>query len=420
MIKKAVLFLLFLPAVLWAEAFLISSIPLPKTYIMNLDPYPCDEACLQDYLQHEQVFSFLAHANETLLHSQELQEAKNIYISVLNMGFVTQTNELKFALLLPYKKIGKYASSVTNAVFAYLMTRNNSFEIKSFTIDTEETQDIQTALQKIQKEGFTYIVAPLTAMGAKNLISLDPQMFVFFPTVHKSDFNTTSENYYFGAIDYKAQSEALLQNAESTLAIFYDRSSIGKKLTALQEKIFLEQKDEMSMQEENATEPEELTAPKRVYKFAIASRTTNLEYRLKNNKRLDNATVMLNTPLVKSGMIMSQLTLYDINTTNILSTQINYDPLIFSITQYDDRKEMIIANSITNTNKIFNETNALLGNDIRYDWINYASTVGIDYFFSMITHLPREYDIPMEENQLLYPIELVHPGIARFVKYEAP
>ncbi len=366
---------------------------------------------MKGLLKKGQIFSFLAYANEMQLHSSKLQEIKNIYISVLNMGFSGQTSNLKFALLLPYKKIGKYASSVTNAVFAYLMTRNYPFVIKSFMIDSEELQDIKTALSKIQKEGFSYVIAPLTTEGANNLISLSPHLKVFFPTIHKNDFSSSTNNFYFGAIDYKAQSAALLKHAIDTLAIFYDNSAMGRKLTQIDEELFLQK----STSEANVN-----NAAKRIYKFAVASRTTNLEHRLKNNKKLDNATVVLNTPLIKSGMIMSQLTLYDINTSSILSTQINYDPLIFSITQYEDRKNMLITDSITNTKKIFTYTNALLKNDIRYDWINYSTTVGIDYFFSLITHLPREYDIEITQNQFRYPIKLVRPGISKFIDYEAP
>ena len=114
---------------------------------------------------------------------------------------------------------------------------------------------------------------------------------------------------------------------------------------------------------------------------------------------------------------MSQLTLYDVNATNILSTQINYDPLILSMTQYEDRKNMIIANSITQNNNILIETNSLLGNDIVYDWINYTTTVGVDYFFSLATKKDREYDIVLENNQMIYQIELLNPARYRFVKY---
>ena len=116
-------------------------------------------------------------------------------------------------------------------------------------------------------------------------------------------------------------------------------------------------------------------------------------------------------------MIMSQLTLYDTNATNVLSTQINYDPLILSMTQYEDRKNMIIANSITQNNNILIDTNSLLGNDIVYDWINYTTTVGVDYFFSLATREDREYNIALEDNQMIYPIELLNPAKYRFIKH---
>ena len=411
--KKHLLLLWLFPLSLFGAAFLTSNIPLPKSYIMDLDPYPCSEKCLQSYLEHGKIFSFLAKADKRALHSPELEDARNIYISVFNLGSMFITNELKIAMLLPYTKIGKYATTTTQSVFAYLIARNNAFEIKSFTIDDESKESIQKALQKIKAERFSYVIAPMTLTGAQNLIALDPQLRIYFPTIHKNDCNTTSQNFYFGAIDYKAQSRILLKEATSPLVIFYDNSPIGKKLSMLQEEIFLEESIDLEKMMLSPKEQEK----KRVIKYAIASRMTNLERELKENTKIDAASIMLDTPLVKSGMIMSQLTLYDINTTNILSTQINYDPLILSITQYEDRKNMIIANSITQKNEVLSKTNALLGNDIKYDWINYTTTVGIDYFFSQITHLPREYDIPMEENQIIYPVELVQPSYARFVKY---
>ena len=114
---------------------------------------------------------------------------------------------------------------------------------------------------------------------------------------------------------------------------------------------------------------------------------------------------------------MSQLTLYDINVTNILSTQINYDPLILSITQAKDRNNMIIANSIEKNNNVLIEANMLLNNDIVYDWINYSTTVGSDYFFHLITHDKREYELAMQDNQIIYPISLVQPSYSRFVPF---
>jgi len=78
---------------------------------------------------------------------------------------------------------------------------------------------------------------------------------------------------------------------------------------------------------------------------------------------------------------------------------------------------MIIANSITNHNDVIIETNALLGNDIVYDWINYTTTVGMDFFFSQLNASKREYDIEIIDNQMIYPIELIRPSVSRFIPY---
>ncbi len=405
MITKYLLLILF-PLSLFGGAFLTSNIPLPKTYVMNLDPYPCNDTCLENYLKRGRVFSFLAHADEEKLDSPELQDARNIYISIFNLGSMTPSSELKIAMLFPYKKIGKYATTTTQSVFAYLMTRNSAFELKSFSIDDESKEEIQKAIKNIQREGYEYIIAPMTLKGAQNLIELDPPLHVYFPTIHKSDCDTSNENFFFGAIDYTAQSELLLQKAASPLVIFYDNSAIGRKLSSIQENLYY-----------NGERFGSFSPQKEVIKYAVASRVTNLERELKKNKKLEGSSVILDTPLVKSGMIMSQLTLYDIAPTNILSTQINYDPLILSITQYEDRKNMIIANSITAQNRVLTQTNALLENDIKYDWINYTTTIGIDLFFNMATKLPREYNIEMIENQMFYPIELVQPSFSSFIKY---
>ena len=402
------------PFTLFAEAFLVSNIPLPKTYIFNLDPYECNEKCLEKFLQKDMIFSFIAYANEMpQIKDKDLLDLRNMYISVFNIGSIHLTNDLKIAMLLPYKKIGKYATSTTNAVFAYLLERNNAFEMKSFQLDSESPEDITKALRKIEQERFYYVIAPLTLQGARNLAALQSDLKIFIPTINKNDIETTDENLYFGGIDYKAQSKKLLEEAHTPLVIFYDKSPTGQKLMRIQEEIFLER----SLEASSLLNSSQNDFQDKIIRFEIASRTTNLEKELKDNMKLIDATVVLDTPLVKSGMILSQLTLYDIQPANKLSTQINYDPLIFSITQYEDRKDMIIANSITIKNNLFNEANTLLGNDIRFDWINYTTTVGIDYFFSLITAQQREYDIPLIENQMHYPIQLVEPSYSRFIPH---
>ncbi|UCN01383.1 hypothetical protein LCX93_05545 [Sulfurimonas sp. SWIR-19] len=418
---KKLLFLL-VPCIIFAQSFMISNIPIPKIYIQDLDPYTCNDKCMKELLQNGQIFSFLSHANKKLT-DKELDEARIINIAVLNLGASNAGMKLKIALLLPYKKIGKYASTTTNATFAYLMTKSNSFMLKSYKIPTENISDLQEALAQIESDGFEYVIAPLTAQGVNNIIEIDPNINIYFPTINKKDVHTVSSSLIFGGIDYKQQSKMLLHEAVSPLVIFSDKSQTGRKLTFYQEDEFLHPStdinDTMFYNDEASVYSEDvnLSGEKKVFTYFLSRRTTNLERYLKENEDIVHASFFVNTPIIKTGMILSQLTLYDVNATNVLSTQINYDPLLLSMTQYNDRKNMIVANSITKDNNILIETNSLLGNDIVYDWINYTTTVGIDYFYAQITGEEREYNINLLDNQMMYDIELLRPGISRFFKY---
>ncbi len=391
------------PIILFGKSFLISNIPLPKIYIQNLDPYKCNKKCLQSFMDTGMIFSFLAHS-DSKLENKGQEETRMMNANVLNIGSQTVNNKVKIALLLPHKIIGKYTASTTNASFAYLIAKNRAFELKSYQIESESAQEIAATLEKIKRDGFNHVIAPLTQEGANAVSRIDPKLYVYFPTVNKKDTQESSSYLYYGGIDYRLQSDKLLKKAHSPLVIFYDQSAIGNKLATYEEERFKNDSD---------------TGSQNVIKLLIPTRTTNLETQLKNNGAIQYGSFFLNTPIVKSAMIMSQITLYGTKAANILSTQINYDPLMLSMTQYKDRKNMIIANSITQNSNLLIETNALLENDIMYDWINYTTTVGIDFFFNQITNDEREYNIAMKENQMIYPIELMQPSVSRFVTYES-
>ncbi|MEA3372810.1 MAG: hypothetical protein U9Q62_03880 [Campylobacterota bacterium] len=404
--------LLLMPYLLLAESFLVSSIPLPKSYVQNMDPLPCDEACLNDLIIHEQIFSFLAHA-QGRIEDPELNDVRLIYVTVFNLGAARESSELKIALLLPHRVIGRYAFSTTNAVFAYMLAKNRAFEVRTFQIEDESIESIDHALRDMQEDGFYYVIAPVTKQGATHIAQIDPDMSVYFPTINRKDISGASPSLYFGAIDYRAQIDTLLQEAVSPLVVFYDQSTLGKELHQYTRESFVTVDENPTM----FLETDDEAIEKEVFSYAIGRQTSNLEYQLKGNQKIQYGSFVLNTPIVKSGMVMSQLTLYDANATNVLSTQINYDPIIFSMTQYHDRKEMVIANSIGHNNNILVEANSLLSNDIVYDWINYATTVGTDLFYHLITRSDREYDLPLEMNQIEYPISLVKPSLSRFLAY---
>jgi len=423
--KKLYFLTLLFPIALFAQSFLISNIPLPKTDIQNLDPYPCDEECLLKYLNHDLIFSFLSHADYKL-DNKELEQSRQEYLSIFNIKAITLNNKLRIALLLPYKKIARYAASTTNASFAYLMSKNRPFELKSYKIQDESKEEILKALNQIQKDNFQYIIAPLTQLGEHVVENIDPKLHIYFPTINKKDANTTSKFLYYGGVDYRAQSDLLIKEAKSPLVIFYDRSTIGKQLSKYQELKFkynmnIDYNRALSNSLGTDSQEQQLTVNNNttVVKFSIPRRTTNLERQLKGNSDINRGSFFINTPIIKSGMIISQLTLYDTNASNVLSTQTNYNPLLLSMTQYQDRKNMIIANSITQNKDVLIETNSLLGNDIVYDWINYTTTVGIDYFSHLINGEKREYDIESKDNQMIYPIKLIQPSLSRFIPYES-
>ena len=419
---KKIFLLLLVPFSIFAQSYLVSDIPLPKTYVLNLDPYECDEDCLEEFIENEQMFSFLAHAH-TKLPNRELEETRMINAAIFNIGTMNVTGKFQIALLLPYKRIGKYATSTTNTVFAYLMTKSTPFSMKSYKIEDESYDTIKTALEQIEDDGITYVIAPLTKEGVENIINIDPEINIYFPTINKKDVELDSTYLSFGGIDYAAQSDRLLKEAISPLIIFSDTSATGKKLALYQEDSFLHpiiegfEPSAFSENHEVQVPNQEDEEPKKVFKYYISTQTTNLENHLKENENIVGGSFFINTPIIKTGMIMSQLTLYDTNATNVLSTQINYSPLLLSMTQYKDREDMIIANSITKQDNMQIEMNALIGNDIKYDWINYSTIVGVDYFYSLTTGEARVYDLVMEEQQIIYDIQLLRPMLTRFARY---
>lgn len=336
------------------------------------------------------------------------------------------TEEVRIAMIVPYKLIGRYSHSTTTAVFTYFMTRGDPFVLKSFQIEEESPGEIERVLRAIKDEGFRYVIAPLTPQGAGIVAESEEELTLFFPTVHKNDLGTAGGNIYFGAIDYRGQIDALMPLASSPLVIMYDRSAQGRKLLAMTEESYRESGEpirptsrrDLSLQAGVPYNAELEPEKREVIAYGVDQHARDLRSDFQSNEKIQFGSFFLNTPLISSTMILSQLSYYDTNVTNVLSTQINYDPLIFSMTQERDREHLYIANSISIRDDALAEANALLGNDIAYDWINYASTVGADYFCHRLTGSERIFDLSMADNQVVYPISIVKAYGSRFKAVE--
>lgn len=312
---------------------------------------------------------------------------------------VEPDEEVMIAMILP-NKIGRYAHTTSTAVFAYMLTREHPYKLKTFQISSESPEEITRVLREIKEQEFNYIIAPMTLQGAKTIAAQEEELTIFFPTVHKSELSSVSNNIYFGAIDYKAQIEKLAPLAKSPLVVMYDKSHKGMRLLEMTKKSYSKQSGH--------------TKSSKVLTYAIDKKRSSLKTYFNKNREIQNGSFVLNTPLIKSTMILSQLSVYDVNVTNVLSTQINYDPLLLSMTQKNDQRNLYIANSISIQDDTLVQANALLSNDIVYDWINYATTIGADYFYHMVTGKERIYQLPFVDNQIIYPIAIVQPSKSHF------
>ncbi len=397
--KLTKIFTLFLISCsLHAKSFLLSPLPLPPAEILDIEIDRCDQECLLSLLKSGEVFSFLAKAPK--VQDETIRENYQLLASLLNIApsFV-YTHKLKIAMLLPTKKIGKYAQSSTKSVISYLLAKNAKFYLKSFEIEDEEYLTIQSILSKLESENFDFVIAPLTLEGAKNLASIPTFLSIYVPTVNKNDINNLqNSNLIFGGIDYKDQIDELLDFANEKIVIFYEiESPLAHKLTTI-----IENESNKSI----------------VKKIKLKDQVANLKRYFYKNQELNSSTIFLNTPIVKSSLIMSQLTLYNLEPKNILSTQINYNPLIFSLTQYKDRKNLILANSINGGSNYLEEINSLLNNDIVYNWINYSVSIGIDYFYAKKSKDKRVFTEELINNQVIYNVYLEKALLGSFKTLE--
>ncbi len=300
------------------------------------------------------------------------------------------------AIVFPSKVIGKYAIDATNTVMSYLLYKNNNFNLQVFDTIDENESSIRNIFNKISNKNITKVLVLLTQDGAKHLSKIeDINLFdLYLPLIHKNDLDLKITSAVYGSIDYSQQFDNLLNYSNKKLVNFYDNSILGRNLSAnLNNKVnkFLYQK--------------EINNDNGLYKRFLT----------KKNKILMNSTLFINMPIVKSSIILSQIHANDIYVHKALSTQLNYTPLLLSLTQVQDRKNMIIASSISHTNQTIEEYNFLLNSDIVYNWVNYSTTIGVEYLISK--SVKSFNSIELKNNQILYPVKLFYTSKYAFKKY---
>lgn len=302
----------------------------------------------------------------------------------------------RIALLVPRKVIGRYADSVANAILSYLFFQHKHFTFELFDSGTESENALRLAMGKIHQKGYPIVIAPLTSTGANLLAKLEHEAIVYIPTVNIADTVVDNPNFLYGGIDYESQIDALLQLAEGKIVIFSDQSHLAKKLSSAISQRRLEDV---------------------VYTKGIKSAKANLGYLLKRNSKLKEANIFLNMPVVQSALMAAQLSRYKVPYKRLLSVQVNYSPLLFTLTQSNDRDRFYIANSIGEAPFKLEDINRLLGGDIRFNWINYATEIGMDKIYNR--YLSQEtnpiFAEEMIDGQVYYDTQVVRAAAGSFV-----
>ena len=305
----------------------------------------------------------------------------------------------KIALLVPQKVIGKYANSIADTILSYLIYKDRKFQYELFDSGDESEASIVAALRRIHQKGYQLVIAPVTKAGARVIVKHEHNLLVYVPTINKKEINLMSENIFFGGIDYEEQIDRLLAHSGESVAIFGDKSALSHKL-------------------ENYVDNASFSEI--AYRKVIENAKANLSPFIKNNHKLKNASIFLNMPIVKSSLLASQLNVHEAEYKNVLLTQISYNPLLFTLTQAQDRKKMFLANSINHTEFALKDTNLILGTNLDFSWVNYATAIGVDYMISNFIEggTRKIFSEKMVNNQIRYNIDILKPENASFVRVE--
>lgn len=292
--------------------------------------------------------------SQSFENQTKINEAKSIKDEDLD------DDVFKLAIIYPSNVVGKYANNTVNTITGYLLYRNQKFTIESFDTSLESIASIQKAYDELKEKGFKKVIALFTKTGydIMSSFSYSSNMKVYFPLINASEVLATKDNFIYGGISYLNQIRLLQTLSNQKNIMFYQDNYLGKKLKSVYENSV-----------NNIEVVKEIKVRNNDYKSLV------------DDEKLLGSTITLNTSIIKTSILLSQIRAFEKEPNAILSTQINYNPLLVSLTQAEDRVNFVIANSIDKTDAKLEDTLDLLGVDIVYDWVNYSSLIGVNQLF---------------------------------------
>lgn len=389
--KKILLTLCFLIIPCVAKNVVISPLPLPKIEVINVETQNCSKRCLNKLYEEGDYVSFVARFGDE--DDAELRAKLSIAmreLGVLEVPLPPQKSSVagvKIALLMPKKVIGRYFTASIDTILSYLMVRGGDFSFEVFNTNTEDSKAIQEAYNRAVERESNFIIGIFTANGAKHIAQdLDISTPIYLPTINARQIQDVRipKNLYFGGIDYEKQMEILLSLSRGEQIVAYNDKSqtgsyLGSLLHAKNANIVFEQAIDSTMAKRFNT----LIAAQRGY--------------------LKSSVVIFNTPGIRTGLIMSQIGSNGVRPKRMLSTQVNYDSSLLNLVQPSDRKEFFVVNVINEVNSHLLEYAALLGRDLKYNWVNYATAVGVELLLGeSVDKKSRYFNEKFLNNQVNY------------------
>ncbi|NQY93790.1 MAG: hypothetical protein HRT43_06455 [Campylobacteraceae bacterium] len=321
--------------------------------------------------------------NKTLGENESQTSLANDVEVVIADELIIDKDAYRIALVFPSKIVGKYARDVINTTMAYMLHNNIKFQFEVYDSIRQNEFDMQKVFSAVKKRKFNNVIVLYTQEALDNLVKIEgiQELSLYLPLVNKNDSSHDFKNIVYGGIDYEEQIKKLLTLSNKKNSIFYANTKLGLKL----KDYVIESKQlvKLSTKIEN---------------------TTNVFKKIVTNRALRNSSLFLNTSIIKSSIILSQLRAHGTVPYKILSTQLNYTPLVVSLTQYPDRKNFVIANSISKTDYKLQESLFLLDADIEYNWVNYSTLIGMDFLYNK--NESKLFPSKIKDNQVSYDVKL--------------
>lgn len=276
-----------------------------------------------------------------------------------NIQIDAKRAKIQVAFIYPSKLVEKYAKTSLNTISGYLSYQNADYNLVVVDSETESYENIRLAFSKVSELGITNIIAMFTpnAIGTLNQV-VSSDLKVYLPLIEKKDSLENNDSLIFGSISYDEQLKKLSYYSTGKNAMFYQDTYLGMKLKRTYDSLIYD-----------------TTVQKLIKKDE-----TNFKY-IVNDYKLNNSSLYLNTDIVKTALILSQLRAYEVYPKLIFTTQVAYDPMIMVLTQEKDRERVVIANSIDDVNSKLKDEITTFGGNITYEWVDYSTLVGINYLY---------------------------------------